>query len=275
MASALTLSGQASAQPKPKPAPRKPAPAEVGPLFTLTPEISQKLKSGDEAQIRAALDDIRLSGKAAASAVPLVADVLEAGATIGLAEAALETLASIESAAGSPAVAPYATHRNVRLRRAAAKALIRTKGPLAVAALRRGLSDPDAQVRGISATGLGSLKAKEATAELIVALDHKVSEAAASVGQLCAPTECDELTARVGRLPLDVVTSGLDQVLFRPSEEIPDDVKIKIIGRLRELGTMEANKFLKDVQGRIPKSASARVRQAIDQAVLATSGGAE
>lgn len=275
MASALAVSAEASAQPKPKPAPRKPAPAEVGPLFSLTPEITQKLKSADEAQIRAALDDIRLAGKAAASAVPLVSEVLEAGATVGLAEAALDTLASIEAPAGSAAVAPYATHRNVRLRRAAVKALFRTKGPLAVAALRRGLSDPDTQVRGLSATGLGSLKAKEATSDLVVALDHKVSEAAASVGQLCAGPECDELTARVGRLPLDVVTSGLDQVLFRPSEEIPDDAKIKIIGRLRELGTMEANKFLKDVQGRIPKSWSPRVRQAVDQAVLATSGGAE
>ncbi len=50
---------------------------------------------------------------------------------------------------------------------------------------------------------------------------------------------------------------------------------MKIIGRVRELGTMEANKFLKDVQSRWPKDGSARVKQSLEQAVLATSGGAK
>jgi hypothetical protein len=39
---------------------------------------------------------------------------------------------------------------------------------------------------------------------------------------------------------------------------------------VRELGTGEANRFLRDVQAKWPKNWSARVRQAIDQAVLAT-----
>jgi hypothetical protein len=274
---ALTLCAaeahDASAQPK-RPPPKKPA-AEIGPLFTLTPELVQKLKSGDEAQARAALDDVKLAGKAAAAAVPAVSDLLANGASANLTEAALDTLGEIESPAGSAAIAPYATHRNLKVRRAAVRALVRAKGPVAAATLRRALSDPDPQVRGLSATGLGSMKAKEATGDLVVALDHKIPEAAASVGQLCATNECDELLARVGKLPFDVITTGLDQVLFRAPEEIPDDYKIKVIGRVRELGTLEANKFLHDVQTRWPKNWSARIRQAIDQAVLATSGGAQ
>jgi hypothetical protein len=72
-----------------------------------------------------------------------------------------------------------------------------------------------------------------------------------------------------------VVTGGLDQVLFRPTADINDDAKVKIIGRIREQGTIEGNKFLRDVQKRWPSGQSPRVRQAIDQAVMATAGGAQ
>jgi hypothetical protein len=53
---------------------------------------------------------------------------------------------------------------------------------------------------------------------------------------------------------------------------VSDDIKVKVVGRVRELGTGEANRFLRDVQGKWPKTWSQRVKQAIDQAVLATSG---
>jgi HEAT repeat protein len=152
------------------------------------------------------------------------------------------------------------------------KALARTKGPDAERALRRALSDQDAAVRGLAATGLGTLRATDAVRDLFTALDHKVGEAAASIGQICAPAECDELSNHLGKLPFDVVTGGLDQVLFRPPAEIDDDQKVKLVGRVRELGTAEANHFLKDVQSRWPKSWSPRVKQAIDQGVLATGG---
>ena len=143
-----------------------------------------------------------------------------------------------------------------------------------MAALRHALSDDDAAVRGLAATGLGSLKAKDAVRDLFVALDHKVSEASASIGQLCAPAECDELVGKLGKLPFDVVTGGLDQVLFRPPTEVDDDEKVKMVGHVRELGTAEANRFLKDVQKRWPATWSPRVKQAIDQGVLATGGAA-
>ena len=120
-----------------------------------------------------------------------------------------------------------------------------------------------------------SLKARETVPELFIALDHRVNEAAASIGQLCNMEQCEQLAGRVGKVPFDVMTGGLDPVLFRPAAEINDDAKVKIVGRIRELGTMEGNKFLRDVQKRWPENGSKRVRQAIDQAVLATSGGAQ
>ncbi len=253
----------------------KPVAGPVAPPFTLTPALQQKLKSADEAQVRAALDDLRLGGKAAQAAAPSVVELLERGTTASLTEAALDTLGDMEAESASEHIAVYTHHRDVAMRRAAVKALIKTKGAAAIKGLRHALSDADPMVRGVAATGLGTLKAKDAVPDLYVALDRKIAEAAAAIGQLCTGADCDQLSAKLGRLPFDVVTGGLDQILFRPTSEITDDDKVKVIGKLRELGTQEANKFLKDVQARWPKGGSARVRQSIDQAVLATAGGAQ
>jgi HEAT repeat protein len=270
----LALASTAAfAQPKPKPpgAPAAAAPvAHVSP--TLAHDVAVKMKSGDRAQIRAALDDVRMAGKAGAPAVPAIVDALKHGLDVPLTQSAIETLADVESEAASEVLGWYAQHRNPALRRAAVSALPKTRGPAAVRALRGALADQDAAVRGLAATGLGALKAKEAVPDLFVALDHKVAEAASSIGQLCSGGECEKLADKLGQLPFDVVTGGLDQILFRPATEVSDDTKIKVIGRIRELGTGEANKFLREAQKKWPETASKRVKQSLDQAVLATSG---
>jgi HEAT repeat protein len=270
LCSALVVSsaGPAGAEPAKTPKATKPARVDVAPIVA-------KLKSGDDAQVRAALDDLKKAQTGGAAAAPAVADVLSRGLGEALTQQAIETLADLESAEGSPVLAQYATHRTVTLRRAAVKALTRTKGPTAQSALRHALGDPDPQVRGVAASGLGALKARDAVPDLFVALDHKVNEAAVSIGQLCVGDQCDALASKLGKLPFDVVTTGLDQVIFRPASDINDDLKIKVLGRLRELGTAEANKFLKEVQGHLPKETSARIRQAVEQAVKATAGGSQ
>lgn len=231
-----------------------------------------KLRSQDPSEIKAGLDDARLSGKAAAPAAPIIVDLLEKGLPFPLTEAAIDTLSDIESEPSSATLSWYVRHRSVEIRRAAVKALVHTKGAFAVKALRVALSDEDPKVRGYAATGLGSLKAKEAVADLFNALDHKVNEAAVSIGQLCMLADCEKLEGRLGRLPFDIVSSGLDQILFRPTAEISDDAKVKLLGRVRELGTGEANRFLRDVGARWPASGSVRVKQSIDQGIQATAG---
>jgi hypothetical protein len=273
---ALAASGGAQARPGPKPA----APASP----TLSAGVAQRLSSGDEAQIKSALDEARLSGKGAVKLVPGIVKDLSAGLPYGLAQAAIETLGDVAQDAGdapgarraefdaaSEAIAVYLRHRSVTLRRAAAKALVQTKGAAAVKGLRAALSDEDAQVRGVAATGLGALKAKDAVGDLFVALDHRIQEAAASIGQLCNPDECEALVTRMGKIPFDVLTSGLDPILFRPATEVSDDAKVKLVTRVRELGTGEANRFLRDVQKRWPAAWSSRIKQSIDQGVQATS----
>jgi hypothetical protein len=260
----------AQAQPKPK------APAEPkAPAFAMTPALTQKLKSGDDAQIKSALDEVRTAGKGAQAAAPVIAEVLQKGLPAMLTEAALDTLGDVEADSASPVIAMYTSHRNLTLRRAAVKALAKTKGPIATKTLRHALSDGDPMVRGYAASGLGALKAKEAVPDLFLALEHQVSEAAAAIGQVCAPAECDQLAGKLGRLPFDVVTGGLDQVLFRPPSEMGDDEKVKLVGKLRELGTQEAHKYLVDVQKRWPQGWSSRVKQSIEQGVLATEGGSK
>jgi hypothetical protein len=230
-----------------------------------------KLSSQDPNEVKAALDDARVSGKGAAYAAPAIGQLLQRGLPFPLIEAAIDALGDIQSEGATETLTWYTRHRNVEIRRAAVKALAATKGAAAVKALRAALSDEDAKVRGLAATGLGSLRAKEAVGDLFTALDHKVNEAAASIGQLCSPSECEMLEGRLGRLPFDVVSTGLDQILFRPAAEVSDDSKIKLIGRVRELGTAEANHFLRDVGGRWPAS-GVRVRQSIDQGIAATAG---
>jgi hypothetical protein len=248
------------------------APAEAPRAIPLPADAIKRLRSGDAAQIKSALDDVRTSAKAGAPAAPVVAELLEEGLPPSLTQAAIDTLGDTESEAGSEALSWYAHHRNVALRRSAVQALARTRGAVAVRTLRGSLSDPDPEVRGFAATALGNMKARDAVGDLFVALEHRVAEAAASIGQLCSGAECERLASKLGSVAFDVVTSGLDQVLFRPSNDVSDDLKVKIIGRVRELGTGEANRFLRDVQTKWPKTWSQRVKQSIDQAVLATSG---
>jgi HEAT repeat protein len=246
------------------------AAAIAGPAAPLPADTVKRLKSGDAVQIKGALDDVRVAGRGGAPLVPVIASLLRDGLSPTLTQAALETLADTESEAASEVLSFYARHRNPALRRTAVDALAKTGGPLAAKALRGALGDSDAQVRGTAATALGTLRARDAVGDLFAALDHKVPEAAASLGALCAGEECERLAGKLGGLPFDVVTTGLDEVLLRPVNEVSDDLKIKVVGRVRELGTAEAHHFLKGVQARWPGRASPRVKQAIDQAVLAT-----
>jgi hypothetical protein len=99
-----------------------------------------------------------------------------------------------------------------------------------------------------------------------------VAEAGAAIGQICTPEECEKFAERTGRVAFDVMVTGFDQILFRPPSEIPDEEKIRLIGRMREMGTPEVGKYLADVGERWPKEWSKKVKQALDSAARATGG---
>lgn len=261
---------------KPKAAAKKkadssPKPDDTKPAVD-TEALKKQLQSGKEADILKALQTIQDNGDPALA--PLVNDFLRSGSTPKATEVALVTAGNLKDASSSEAIAPYVQHRSASIRRQAALALLKTRGPIAVATLRRALRSSDAAVRGIAATGMGNMGAKEAVSDLMQALDHGVAEAAGSIGQLCAPTECEQFAERTGRLTLDILTSGFDQILFRPSADMPDDEKIRVIGRLRELGTKEAAKFLTDVADRWPKEWTGKVKESLDLAIKTLQRGA-
>jgi HEAT repeat protein len=236
------------------------------------PKLKGDLESSDASRILAALDELQKAGDGGAAAAPLVDALLKRGSSQPVIEKALETEGALKQPASSAAVAPYVKHRAPEVRRAATKALIKTKGPEAVKALKLALRSPDAPVRGIAATGLGTLAAKDALGDLFNALAHGVAESASAIGQLCEPKDCEKFAELTGKHQFDVMSSGFDQILFRNEKEMPEDQKIKIVGRLRELGTNESGKYLAEVKGRWPDGWSKRVKQAIDAAVRATGG---
>jgi hypothetical protein len=236
------------------------------------PELIEKLKSSDSAEVQKALAEAKAAGKGALPVSPAIEELLHRGTSAELIALALAALGEIGAETSAATIQPYTHHRIADIRKKALGALIKTGGPSVVASLREALSDSDAGVRGVAASGLGSQRGHEALGDLFVALDHQVAEAGASIGQLCSPEECEKFLAKTGTLDLDIMTSGFDQMLWRPSTEVSDEQKIRVVERVRDLATQEANKYLRDLQSRWPANGSPRVRQAIEQAVLATSG---
>jgi hypothetical protein len=234
--------------------------------------LTERLKSSDEAEVEKALGEAKAAGKGAKPLAPAVEDLLRRGTTPAVAALALGVMGDVGGTSSASALQPYLHHRSPDIRKRALGALVKVGGPTAVEAMREGLSDADAGVRGIAASGLGTLKGREAIGDLFLALDHQVIEAAASIGQLCSPEQCEKFVAKTGSFGLDVMTSGFDQILFRPTSEISDDLKVRIVERVRELGTQEANKYLRDLQTRWPAGTSPKVKLTIDQAVTATAG---
>lgn len=239
---------------------------------TFSPASLAKLKSDDLAEVREGLDDARLAGPKAVSAIRPIVEWLRIGLPYPLAEAAIDTLADVDPREVQ-AIVPYTQHRELKVRRAAVRALGKAIGPqatVAITTLRSALGDPDSAVRAAAALGLGSLHAKVAVSDLLAALDRRVYEAASSIGQVCEPADCEALVARLGKVPFDVETTGLDQMLSRPASEVSDDAKIAVIHKVRDVGTRDVNHFLKEVAGRWPKNGSVKVRRELDAAIMAT-----
>jgi HEAT repeat protein len=261
---ALTLAAPAGAG-----AQRKSAPPQAPGVDTRA--IAQKVLSDDAAQALEALAKARDAGASAAQAAPAIEELLVRGANVPVAKAAIEALGAIGERSSSAIIRPYSKHRVPDLRREAVKSLTSTRGADAAAAFREGLKSSDGMVRGYSAAGLGILGAKEAVPDLFAALDRDVTEAAAALGQLCDPAACKQLLDRTGKIGFDVLTSGLDPMLFR-KPPLQDDLLLDVVLRLRDLGTPEAGRYLADVQARWPQSASQAVKQAIDAAIASIPG---
>ena len=264
-----------------KPAPAKPAPAKPAKPATAAapkskldlPGLQKALESGNEAQTIEALETIQKSGDPAGA--PLVESLLLRGASAPVLGRAIDTLGILGQPSSGGYLAPYVQHRTPELRRAALRALIATKSPVAGDVLRRALHGSDAAQRSIAARGLGTLGVRAAVPELLSVLPKDVSEAAESLGKLCVGAECEKFLSLLGKLRFEVMESGMVPLLLRPQADVADELKLKLIERLRRMATEPANKLLQNALATFPPDGSPQVKTAIERALKGFSATGE
>jgi len=216
-------------------------------------EAKKNLQSGQESRVIAALDQLKQAPTLGKPLAPDVEALLNKGTTLKITLNALGVLGALGEASSSRVIAPYVRHRSGPVRQTAANALLKTKGPDAVEALRGALRSADPEVRDIAARGLGDLKAKEVMPDLFQSLDQRVFAAAVSIGKLCEPADCMKFMDQLKKLQLEVITSGTDHLLFRPASEVDDKTKLAVIEQIAALRTMPATDYLVSVYKRLPK----------------------
>ncbi|HKO50626.1 MAG TPA: HEAT repeat domain-containing protein [Polyangiaceae bacterium] len=233
---------------------------------TLNLETQKKaLESGDEARALAALDELELASEQRAA--PLVEALLTRGANSKLLLRAIGVAGALGASSSSSALAPYVKHRAPEVRRAAARSLARTKGSVAVSALREALRGNDPALRSTAAEGLGALAAKDAVPDLFVVLPKEVPEAAGAIGVLCRADECKRFVGLLGKLPFEVMESGFLPLLLRTDAEAPDAAKLQLIEQLRRMATQKSSALLATALASYPANGSPKIRTAIDAAL--------
>ena len=230
--------------------------------------LKQALDTGNEAEKLAALDELgRLTGPSAAPAAQRVNELLQRGASLVVLTRALEVAGKLGQPSSSAVVVPYTRHRTPELRSAATRALATTGGPDAIAALRASLHGGDRASRGLAASGLAMLKAKDAVPDLFAVLAKDVPEAAGAIGELCGAADCGKFAGFLGKMPFDLMQTGLSPILLRSESEVPQEFKLELLEHLRKLQTDEARAFLETIRASYPEKGNAWVKYALEQAV--------
>jgi HEAT repeat protein len=230
----------------------------------LDSERLKKSLEGDEAQALAALDELAaVSPDQRPAAAELVNQVLARGGNVKILLRALEVAGGLAQPSSSRESAPYVNHRQAEVRRGAVRSLSQTGGPEAIAALRSALRGKDASLRGVAASGLATLKAKDAVPDLFAVLPHNVPEAAGAIGELCGQADCQRFVELLGKLPFDLMESGLSPVILRTDAALTEDFKIDVVDRLRKLQTDDAATLIKTMLAQYPANGSLKVKVAL------------
>lgn len=255
-----TPAGAADPVPLQKAAQKKPGKSALD-----TERLKKDIDSGEESQVLAALGELAAAAESdRPAAAELSGLVLARGGSTKVLAQALEVTGKLAQKSSSSAVAPYVRHRQPEVRKAAALALIQTGGPEAVQALRDALRGSDAPLRGIAASGLGSLKAYEAVPDLFAVLPRGVGEAASAIGELCRGAECSKFVELIGKLPFDVMDAGLSPILLRTDPEVGEAVQLDVVERVYRLQTTDALDLLKAAHAAFPAKGSAKVKAALN-----------
>lgn len=227
------------------------------------PEVAQaieQLGGADAAQVRGAIESLGLLGDAAA--VEPLSTRIRRGLPPELLDAAVDALMVLGRPEAGPVLFELTGHRRPEVRVRAIQAIGATRPRGADRVLVQALGDGDANVRAAAATALGELGASSAADALFQALDRRLPEAAVALGRVARPAEVTRFLGYLGRLPFDLVTPALREMLQR--SELAERSRLEIVQRLAELATPEVASFLGQVASGLP---AGNIRRAAEDAV--------
>ncbi|MBX3270075.1 MAG: HEAT repeat domain-containing protein [Sandaracinaceae bacterium] len=262
----LAPSGAAAQRGRRRPTPAATPDAEgpTGPQPTVRDidTIAARLSSTNGDEVREAIDLLSVIDHP--SVVPHLATLLRSGRSDEVTDRALQALRGLAHPSAIEVLGEFAHHRRPRARRLAYQALAAVSDRRVPALLEQGLSDSDRSVRAQCARSLGEIGATGSVETLFVAFDRGIVEAAISIGKLGNRASIPRFHEYLGRVPLSVMLSGYAELVRR--NDIPDDAKIEIIGRLGEISGDMVRVFLQRYLDTLPTGRTAerdRVRLAV------------
>ena len=213
-----------------------------GPTIRDLDEITPRLQSENADEVREAIDMLSIIDHP--RVIPFLAELLRQGQADGVTDRALEALRGLAHESSLEVLIEFTSHRRPGARRRAYQAIAAIEDDRVAAVLEQGLRDSDRGIRSQSALALGSIDARDSLDILFRAFDRGVIEAAMAIGQLGADDSVERFSEHLGSRPLAVMLSGYQEYLGR--DDISDDTKSEIVGRLGEVSGPMVRRFLVD-----------------------------
>ncbi len=214
-----------------RPTPEAGEPTGPQPTVRDVASIAARLDSSNTDDVREAIDLLSVIDHP--SVVPHLAALLRSGRSDEVTDRALQALRGLAHPSAIDVLTEFTHHRRARARRLAYLALASIEDRRIPGLIERGLSDSDRSVRATCARSLGEIGARRSVDTLFVAFARGVVEAAIAIGKLGNRGAVARFDEHLGHMPLSVMLSGYGEFVRR--SDIPDEVKIAIIGRLGDI----------------------------------------
>ena len=223
----------------------------------------ERLQSGDDATVRAALNSLmQLGGEPAAQ---LVGARLRRGLPPLLIEAAVDALVLLDRASAGPVLLELTQHRRMQVRVKVMQALAALRVRSAQAALLYALDDPNTEVRGAAVDALASVGNARALPALFTAADRGVPGAWVAIGTIASPADFKALFSHAHAADVAAMRPALDTLMGRSN--LPVEAKLRVAQLVQGLGSSGARECLADWSEHLPADAAPRLRQGLAQFV--------
>lgn len=273
----VPAASHAQRRPQPQPAADREGQGEAvqGPQPTVADveRIAARLDSRNADEVREAIDLLSVIDHP--SVVPHLAALLRSGRSDEVTDRALTALQGLAHPTSIDVLVEFTRHRRARARRIAYQGLAAIQDRRVPSLLEQGLRDSDRNVRATAARSLGEIGARQSVDTLFVAFDRGVVEAAIAIGKLGDRQSIRRFNDHLGQMPLSVMLSGYNEYLRR--NDIPDDAKVDIVGRLGEVSGPLVRSFLQRYLDTFPTrgaAARSRVRTVVIDTLRRIPGGA-